>query len=252
MKRLILTLLMGTSLFLGTNVDAQTKADTKALTPVDVTAYVGFATPRRGFADVATDGFDVGVKARFPIERHLSIVGSIDLFTNNFANGSHLYKIGHSDFSAISYDGKPTFYNLPIMAQLRFGSSSSKIKNLDFWMEGAVGINCRMISPERWTLTTVPNPVSSYVGSCSAVTDFDTKFTLASQWGLGITLLSRYSVGLVWYNLGRSSVTGSTTIVSGVLGSPDGNTVYREGSVIPFTGEKLRPRIRAFRFGLTF
>ena len=217
-----------------------------AVHAIDYTVYGGMSMPRSTFADVATTGINFGAKATFPVTEHLSLIGSVDLFRNN-SNGTALgAKYGGlvlEEGYGLTCTSHTSFTNVPIMGHLHFGMKP-KDKDLRFWIEGAAGVNIRAMAPERYTysLPTQRGNLSG-VDDYSIVSNFDNKLTYSTLTSLGFTFHSRFSIGLIWYHLGRAKMTG----VHSVTNHTTGQTTHES-----FDYGRLKTRVRVMRFAISF
>ena len=213
---------------------------------VDYTIYGGMSMPRSSFADVASTGINVGAKATFPVTKHVSLIGSVDLFRNN-SNGTELgVKYGDLSFvnaNALNCTSHTSFTNVPVMGHLHFGMKP-KDRDLRFWCEGAAGVNIRVMAPERFSYNQPTQYESSLgVDSYSIVSNFDNKATFATLTSMGFTFQSRYSIGFIWYHLGRARMTG----VHSVTNHTTGETLRTA-----FDYGRLKTRVRVMRFAISF
>ncbi|MBO4445009.1 MAG: hypothetical protein J5814_09635 [Bacteroidaceae bacterium] len=213
---------------------------------IDYTVYGGMSMPRSNFADVASTGVNVGAKAFFPVTKHLSLIGSVDLFrnpSNGVALGTKYGMIPTSSEYSLSCTGNTSFTNVPVMGHLHFGVKP-KDKDLRFWCEGAMGANVRIMSPERYSLSMpVGSSTTLEPGNYTIVSHFDNKLTFATLTSIGFTFHSRFSIGLIWYRLGRAPITGDI----GVTNHTTGITEHRS-----FEYDRLKTRVRVMRFALSF
>lgn len=223
------------------------------------TVYVGAAVPRGQLADYVSGGVNFGVKEIIPVKKHLSLMVSADVFHNNVSSGAHEIT-GFTPDKGYTYKGTSSITDVPLFAHLYLGFHADRHNNLRLWMEGAGGVNARFIGKEYWHLNrTVPYSIEGVNADiheqCDIVSTFKPTLSLAYQWGLGVTLLRRYSVGCVWYNLGKRTVEGHNEISNSLYSLDDGNPVsIGRTPDIPTTFDygRLRSRYRAIRFGLTF
>lgn len=215
--------------------------------------YVGPTAPRGSFKDFASPGWNAGAKVDFQLKKHLCLVTSLDLFYNQltpYANNLSLTTPSISSLSkswSVTQVTAPVCINVPLMVHAKFSANLSdrmkekEVKDLDFWAEGAIGLNRRTLSQcsYAWTVTDAMGFTDNY----SSTLTFDAKTTFAHQWGVGVTWHNRVSLGLIWYNLGRSRLTGSRTITRLTNG---------ESTTNAFDNGPMREKLRTFRIGYTF
>ena len=83
------------------------------------------------------------------------------------------------------------------------------------------------------------------------------KISFATQWGIGVTLFRRYSIGYMRYNLGKRSLTGTRMLSNPHFLYDDGSEAPSDGltavpSLVEFNLGNLRSRYHVVRFGITF
>lgn len=238
MKKLIL---LSASLLLCLGMQAQ-----------NARVYVGTTAPRGSYKNYASPGWNLGAKVDFQVKQHLCLVTSLDMFynkltpyANDMALSSQTTPAGATHWGVGGITA-PVCINVPLMVHAKFTTRLSERKNkkgddLDFWGEGAIGLNRRTISQCSYSWTT--SDAMGFTENYNVTMSYDAKTTFANQWGVGLTWRNRISVGLVWYNLGRSKLTGSTTITRLTSG---------ESLTSDFNGDPMREKLRTFRIGIAF
>jgi len=215
--------------------------------------FVGMAVPRTNLSDFAEQGLNVGVREVIPLRRHLSLMLSAEMFRNRLSPTVYALDMQQG----VSYINVPEFYNVPVFAHLNFGLRMDRHSNFRLWTEGALGLNFRIISKGEGTFD---QPIATDAGTvhCKGtfITSYDyPKMSLATQWGIGIMLFRRYSIGYVRYNLGSRDVTGTTATGNVQFVYDDGSMAPADNSVVghtEFSLGKVRSRYHVFRFGVTF
>ena len=233
MNRKSLWVIVGALLLAGTMQAQETKI------------YAGPTAPRGAFKDYASSGWNVGVKTGFKMRTHLSLIASVDLFYNRLTPYTDDLRLSTSNFTIAS---TPVCYNVPLMVHAKyttkFSEKRKQTKDLDFWAEGAIGVNRRTMSQCSYSSVSFDALTGA---SCATNTtlSFDAKTTFAHQWGVGVTYKNRISVALVWYNLGRAKLSGTQTVSQVTADSNITQTT-------PFENGRLREKLRTFRIGYTF
>ena len=206
--------------------------------------YVGPTAPRGSFKDYASPGWNAGAKVDFQVKPHLCLVTSLDMFYNQLTPYANNLATSTSNVTNVS---TPVCINVPLMVHAKFTTRLSNLKkdkkgdDLDFWGEGALGLNRRTISQCSYSWSAVD--AMGFMENYNATMSYDAKTTFAHQWGVGVTWRNRISVGLVWYNLGRAKLTGSSTVTR--LSTGESLTSY-------FNGNPVREKLRTFRIGISF
>lgn len=210
----------------------------------NVRVYVGPTSPRYSFKEYASPGWNVGGKVDFQVKPYLCLVTSLDIFYNQLTPYANDLALTVPNVTSIS---TPVCINVPLMVHAKFTSrlferkKSGNGDDFDFWAEGALGLNRRTISQCSYSWFTLDDmKINNFYNTTMS---FDAKTTFAHQWGIGFTWRNRISVGVVWYNLGRAKLTGSTTVI---------NTLSGDRFTSSFSGDSMRARLRTFRFGFTF
>ena len=209
----------------------------------EVRVYVGSAAPTGSYRNYASRGVNLGTKVDFQVKPHLCLVTSVDLFYNK------LQPMVNSSISA-SKNGytstlTPVSINVPLMVHAKFTTKASKQSKdnnpFDLWGEGAIGLNRRYLTQEKFTAYEF-SPAGTPL-RYDGVNSFDAKTTLAHQWGVGVTYRNRVSLGFMWYSLGRAKMTGTSTITYADTGAQQS---------LPFDNGRLKIRYRALRLGISF
>ena len=219
------------------------------------TVFVGMALPRTNLTDYAEQGINIGIKEVIPLRKHLGLTLSAEMFRNRIAPAVHSPELQQG----FAYTDMAKMYNIPVFAHLNFGLQVDRHSNFRLWTEGAMGVNFRLVSIENGifsqTFSTDAGNVN-YKGGFTTAYDMP-KVSLATQWGIGVTLFRRYSIAYVRYNLGRRSLTGSTILSNPVYLYDDGSNAPSAGlpamdTLTEFDLGKVRSRYHVVRFGLTF
>ena len=219
------------------------------------TVYVGMALPRTNLSDFAEQGINVGIREVIPLRKHISLMVSADLFRNRLSPQVHA-----ADYQqGFSYTDIGKIYNIPIFAHLNFGFRMDRHSNFRIWTEGAMGVNFRVVTAEKGMIDqTFATDAGTVHYQGSFLTAYDQpKISFATQWGIGVTLFRRYSIGYMRYNLGKRSLTGTRMLSNPHFLYDDGSEAPSDGltavpSLVEFNLGNLRSRYHVVRFGITF
>ena len=219
MKRLILSVLTAVMIFLSADLSAQTNG---------FSLHIGGTMPMGSFAQssnafldygsgqaAAANGFAIGAKAQYsfpiPIVRRLKAMLTVDLLYNGMQNEAKNNLEGYGNMDGYFETSAPSYYNIPIMAG---GNLSPLVLGpIKLYGEIGMGVNFRMVSDMQRVFEVKASDGSTrqFAGTVS----FDNAATFAFQLGIGLCFLNRVSVGLSYYNLGRTELKGSFTSFEG-------------------------------------
>lgn len=219
MKRLILSVLTAVMIFLSADLSAQTNG---------FSLHIGGTIPMGSFAQssnafldygsgkaAAANGFAIGAKAQYsfpiPIVRRLKAMLTVDLLYNGMQNEAKNNLEGYGNMDGYFETSAPSYYNIPIMAGVNL--SPLVLGPIKLYGEIGMGVNFRMVSDMQRVFEVKASDGSTrqFAGTVS----FDNAATFAFQLGIGLCFLNRVSVGLSYYNLGRTELKGSFTSFEG-------------------------------------
>ena len=219
MKRLILSVLTAVMIFLSADLSAQTNG---------FSLHIGGTMPMGSFAQssnafldygsgqaAAANGFAIGAKAQYsfpiPIVRRLKAMLTVDLLYNGMQNEAKNNLEGYGNMDGYFETSAPSYYNIPIMAGVNL--SPLVLGPIKLYGEIGMGVNFRMVSDMQRVFEVKASDGSTrqFAGTVS----FDNAATFAFQLGIGLCFLNRVSVGLSYYNLGRTELKGSVTSFEG-------------------------------------
>lgn len=219
MKRLILSVLTAVMIFLSADLSAQTNG---------FSLHIGGTMPMGSFAQssnafldygsgqaAAANGFAIGAKAQYsfpiPIVRRLKAMLTVDLLYNGMQNEAKNNLEGYGNMDGYFETSAPSYYNIPIMAGVNL--SPLVLGPIKLYGEIGMGVNFRMVSDMQRVFEVKASDGSTrqFAGTVS----FDNAATFAFQLGIGLCFLNRVSVGLSYYNLGRTELKGSFTSFDG-------------------------------------
>lgn len=219
MKRLILSVLTAVMIFLSADLSAQTNG---------FSLHIGGTMPMGSFAQssnafldygsgqaAAANGFAIGAKAQYsfpiPIVRRLKAMLTVDLLYNGMQNEAKNNLEGYGNMDGYFETSAPSYYNIPIMAGVNL--SPLVLGPIKLYGEIGMGVNFRMVSDMQRVFEVKASDGSTrqFAGTVS----FDNAATFAFQLGIGLCFLNRVSVGLSYYNLGRTELKGSFTSFEG-------------------------------------
>lgn len=219
MKRLILSVLTAVMIFLSADLSAQTNG---------FSLHIGGTMPMGSFAQssnafldygsgqaAAANGFAIGAKAQYsfpiPIVRRLKAMLTVDLLYNGMQNEAKNNLEGYGNMDGYFETSAPSYYNIPIMAGVNL--SPLVLGPIKLYGEIGMGVNFRMVSDMQrvFELKASDGSTRQFAGTVS----FDNAATFAFQLGIGLCFLNRVSVGLSYYNLGRTELKGSFTSFEG-------------------------------------
>lgn len=219
MKRLILSVLTAVMIFLSADLSAQTNG---------FSLHIGGTMPMGSFAQssnafldygsgqaAAANGFAIGAKAQYsfpiPIVRRLKAMLTVDLLYNGMQNEAKNNLEGYGNIDGYFETSAPSYYNIPIMAGVNL--SPLVLGPIKLYGEIGMGVNFRMVSDMQRVFEVKASDGSTrqFAGTVS----FDNAATFAFQLGIGLCFLNRVSVGLSYYNLGRTELKGSFTSFEG-------------------------------------
>lgn len=219
MKRLILSVLTAVMIFLSADLSAQTNG---------FSLHIGGTMPMGSFAQssnafldygsgkaAAANGFAIGAKAQYsfpiPIVRRLKAMLTVDLLYNGMQNEAKNNLEGYGNMDGYFETSAPSYYNIPIMAGVNL--SPLVLGPIKLYGEIGMGVNFRMVSDMQrvFELKASDGSTRQFAGTVS----FDNAATFAFQLGIGLCFPNRVSVGLSYYNLGRTELKGSFTSFDG-------------------------------------
>lgn len=219
MKRLILSVLTAVMIFLSADLSAQTNG---------FSLHIGGTIPMGSFAQssnafldygsgkaASANGFAIGAKAQYsfpiPIVRRLKAMLTVDLLYNGMQNEAKNNLEGYGNMDGYFETSAPSYYNIPIMAGVNL--SPLVLGPIKLYGEIGMGVNFRMVSDMQRVFEVKASDGSTrqFAGTVS----FDNAATFAFQLGIGLCFLNRVSVGLSYYNLGRTELKGSFTSFEG-------------------------------------
>ena len=219
MKRLILSVLTAVMIFLSADLSAQTNG---------FSLHIGGTMPMGSFAQssnafldygsgkaAAANGFAIGAKAQYsfpiPIVRRLKAMLTVDLLYNGMQNEAKNNLEGYGNMDGYFETSAPSYYNIPIMAGVNL--SPLVLGPIKLYGEIGMGVNFRMVSDMQRVFEVKASDGSTrqFAGTVS----FDNAATFAFQLGIGLCFLNRVSIGLSYYNLGRTELKGSFTSFEG-------------------------------------
>lgn len=151
----------------------------------------------------AATGFNVGFKYFQPFSvPNLNWYVSAELFYNGLT--SDLKDDIEDNIGTNDIDLKyPSYFNIPVLAGVQY-SVAELNKDISLWVEGGLGVNCRLISSLKIE--------EENSGEGEAEISFDNDFLFAFQFGGGIIINKNISVGLAYYNLGSDKIRGVSKV----------------------------------------
>lgn len=163
----------------------------------------------------AAKGFAIGAKAQYsipaPIVRRLKVMLTADLLYNGMQSEAKNNLEGYGNLYGYFETSAPSYFNIPIMAGVNL--SPVVLGPIKLYGEIGMGVNFRMVSDMQrvFEIKTPEGCTRQFAGTVS----FDNAATFAFQLGVGVCVLNRVSVGLSYYNLGRTELKGSFTSFEG-------------------------------------
>lgn len=143
----------------------------------------------------AATGFNVGLKYLQPFsDPNLNWFVSAELFYNGFTSD---LKDEVEDTYNLEYVNYNSYFNVPVIGGVNY-SVASLSPDVSLWVEGGIGVNCRIISD--YSEETNTGTEYEY--------DYESSFCFAYQFGGGLKIKNNLLVGLSYYNLGSDKVRG--------------------------------------------
>ena len=143
----------------------------------------------------------------------LGIMFSIDGMYNGLQKDINIERYMHTAIPEIAgLDVKvknPSYINMPILFGLNYNLDISK--TIGIFAEGGAGINVRFLVPCKMTASGEVNVFGTNIQTdCSYEYHYTPKVAFAFQFGGGIVISKAITLGVNYYNLGTSEVTGYT------------------------------------------
>ena len=143
----------------------------------------------------------------------LGIMFSIDGMYNGLQKDINIERYMHTAIPEIAgLDVKvknPSYINMPILFGLNYNLDISK--TIGIFAEGGAGINVRFLVPCKMTASGEVNVFGTNIQTdCSYEYHYTPKVAFAFQFGGGIVISKAITLGVNYYNLGTSGVTGYT------------------------------------------
>lgn len=181
----------------------------------------------------AATGINGGVKYQLNVLGDLGVFASADLFYNGLKNDVVETMKGDNENVEL-----PSYMNIPLMLGANY--TLLKLSGTSLWVEAGAGINLRNITA---------NSASAAVGTLiSGNTESNYDFSTSAAWQVGVGVsLSKFSLGVHYYGLGASEITGETTTTADLGGLFGGET-----KPVEFTAGKLNPTMLVARVSYTF
>ena len=202
----------------------------------DVEKTLLFADDKEGGLGL---GFNVGFKFMNPISPELNWFVSADIFYNGLNSDikddvEDAYDNAYDECEITSF---PSALNIPVMGGVNY--TFADMGSMSVWAELGVGLNARILTNYEYEgkLTYGGNQYKF-----ESSDEFDNKFLLAYQLGVGVKINDQFMIGLNYYNLGSDKVKGEGTVkIDGDSDSDD------------FKSSKpLAASLLAIRFGFCF
>ena len=181
----------------------------------------------------AATGVNGGVKYQLNILGDLGVFASADLFYNGLKK--EVVETMKDDNENVEL---PSYMNIPLMVGVNY--SLLKFAGASLWAEAGAGVNLRNI-----TASSASAAVGTLI-SGSTESNYDFSTSVAWQVGVGVSL-SKLSLGVHYYGLGASEITGETTTTADLGGLFGGET-----KPVEFTAGKLNPSMCVARVSYTF
>lgn len=192
----------------------------------------------------AAVGFDLGAKFRFPIPtvKGLGAIATADLFFNlskkearDCFNDYMLLVCSNNSIS--NYDlNVPKYVNIPVMCGLNYEYAISN--NAKIWGEGAAGLDIGIITDLKMNCS---EQDFNYKYSIA----YESQYTFAFQFGAGVLLSDRLSLGLHYYNLGSQKVKGNAKYIVTWYGGGESDKGI-------FVFDRINPSMLCLRLGYHF
>lgn len=223
--------------------------------------HVGKNTPIGSFAKTGTaflenntgkgaakTGFNLGLKwqtsLRIPVLRRLKFMTTFDIMYNGLADSAKDMIESQNNPSDFFTASAPSYYNLPIMAGANFHTNFFGVFKV--YVEMGLGMNYRIVSDMNRVFSIEADDGSKT--DFSGRIDFDNTSAFAIQFGIGMSLFNRLSLGISYYNLGKSELKGSlVSIESRELLFESIADEYKE-----FSNGKIGSSMFVLRFGWHF
>ena len=143
----------------------------------------------------------------------LGIMFSIDGMYNGLQKDINIERYMHTAIPEIAgLDVKvknPSYINMPILLGLNYNLGLSN--TIGIFAEGGAGINVRFLVPCKMTASGEVNVFGTNIQTdCSYEYHYTPKVAFAFQFGGGIVISKAITLGVNYYNLGTSGVTGYT------------------------------------------
>lgn len=181
----------------------------------------------------AATGINGGVKYQLNVLGDLGVFASADLFYNGLKNDVVETMKGDNENVELS-----SYMNIPLMLGANY--TLLELSGTSLWVEAGAGINLRNITA---------NSASSAVGTLiSGNTESNYDFSTSAAWQVGVGVsLSKFSLGVHYYGLGASEISGETMTSADLGGILNGET-----KPVEFTAGKLNPTVLVARMSYTF
>jgi hypothetical protein len=208
----------------------------------DFSIHFGMASPLGSFADYqgqdgsiawldntnragAGSGIDAGMKFRYNLSavKGLGIIATADLFYNAansdvkaWANDFEEEELIYSNVDVFTLT-LPKYINIPVMMGMNYEYGLAK--GIKLWGEFGLGVDFGLItdfrlygSGEDYFVCYDENGHQYYVnGEETRVCNYETTASLAYQFGIGVMVADRLSIGLHYYALGSQKVKGEAS-----------------------------------------
>ncbi|MBO7260482.1 MAG: outer membrane beta-barrel protein [Bacteroidaceae bacterium] len=193
-------------------------------------------------------GFDIGIKMKSDIKsiEGLGFIITADLFYNGHNNDlKDLKKDYEEELEDFSSDFKfrmPKYINIPVMLGLNFETQLKS--DIDLWTELAVGANLGKTT--KYLREYGYDDYDDYYDYhlCYSMT-YNTTLSLAYQFGIGVKLSDKISLGIHYYSLGSRRLEGEEYYEEHYSGNDDD---YDED----FKLGRINPNMLNFRIGYCF
>lgn len=191
-------------------------------------------------------GFTVGAKVKFGTKaRGLGIIATLDGIYNGLNSDmkDYLEDLGDYYDSQFSKDFSlktPKYFNLPVMVGANYTYAINN--KMGIYGEAALGVNLRAITNLELEGKT------DYYGSTYKVSEtynYNTAFSFAYQVGAGVNLTNKLCLGISFYSLGSSKVSGKHSVKE----TYDYNT---ENASEKFKFKRINPALVMLRLGYKF
>lgn len=189
-------------------------------------------------------GFDIGIKMKSDIKsiEGLGFIMTADLFYNGNNNDlKDQKKDFEEELEEYSSDFKfriPKYINIPVMLGLNYETQLKS--DIDLWTELAVGANLGKTTKYLEEFEDYNDGHEYYDYACYSMT-YNTTLSLAYQFGIGVKLSDKISLGIHYYSLGLRRLEGEEEYEVGDFDEDD-----------DFKLGRINPNMLNFRIGYCF